>query len=155
MTRSFDLAAMRRPTILEIWAPTCTECKAMQSDLDDVAESWSDRVDLKMVNAAEESETVRGLGVRATPTLIGVREGREKFRVMGRRGRTDLNELFEAVAQGGPVRRVSRQDLVLRLSAGLALVILGLTGGPAWPLAIVGVAVFSYGLVSLLETLHE
>ena len=146
---------MRRPTILEIWAPTCAECKAMQPDLDEVAESWSDRVDLKSVNAASELETARRWSVKATPTLIGVREGREMFRVIGRRGRTDLNELFEAVDQGGPVRRVSRQDLVLRLSAGLALVILGLAGGAAWPLAILGVAVFSYGMVSLFESLHE
>lgn len=154
MKQHLDLAAIDRPTILEFWAPTCVECRAMQSDLDEVAETFSDRVALKMVNAAEESEPVRRLGVRATPTLIGVREGREVFRVMGRRSRTDLNEIFEAVTQGGPVRRGSRQDLVLRLSAGSALLGTGLAIGPVWPLVVLGVAVLSYGMASLLKTLH-
>lgn len=77
------------------------------------------------------------------------------FRVMGRPSRTDLYDLFEAVARGGQARRVSRQDRMLRLSAGSALVALGLAGGPAWPLVIVGVAVFSYGIGLSLRIRRE
>jgi thioredoxin 1 len=154
MTRSLDLSA-DRPTILEIWTPTCVACRAMQPDLDVVAKTFSDRVDLKMINAAEESAKVRELGVRATPTLIGVREGTEVFRIVGRRSRTDLHDLVEAVGRGGPVRRVSRQDSVLRLSAGFALLALGVAGGPAWPLAVLGVAVFVSGIGPLLRIRRE
>lgn len=150
VTWSNDLAAITRPTILEVWAPTCVECKAMQSDLGEVAEVFSGRVDLKMINAVEESEAVRGLGVRATPTLIGVREGKEVFRIIGRRSRTDLCELFAAVAVGTAAPVVNRQDVVVRISAGSVLFVAGLTSGPVWPLVVLGAAVLVYGIAAPL-----
>lgn len=151
MNQGLDLAAVDRPTILEIWEPTCLECRAMQSDLDEVAEEFAARVDLTTISATEELETVRRLGVKGTPTLIGVREGTEVFRVTGRRSRTDLRELFEGVAEGVPVRRVSRQDVALRLTAGLALMGIGLAGGPAWPLVGLGTALLTYAITPLMR----
>lgn len=145
-----DLDAISKPTILEIWAPACVECKAMQPDLDDMAQEFSDRVDVRMINAADELGMVRGLGVRATPTLIGVRQGEEVFRIVGRRSRTELNELFEALGHGGSVPERSRQDVVVHVFAGMALVGVGLVGGPVWPLVIVGTAVLIYGTAPML-----
>lgn len=150
MTRQIELDAISEPTILEIWAPTCAECKAMQPDLDDVAKEFADRVDVRMINAADELETVKRLGVRATPSLIGVREGEEVFRSVGRRSHTELYRLFEAVGSGGPVPKYSRQDAVVRVSAGLALLGVGLAGGPVWPLVILGTAVLIYGTAPVL-----
>ena len=155
MPRSLDLAAIRQPTILEIWAPACVECKAMQPDLDYVAAQFVDRVDMRMVSSAEDLETVRGLGVKATPTLIGVKEGREVFRVIGRRSRSDLHELFEAVALGNPVRRVSSHDVILRVVTGSLLVGVGLAIGSVWPLVALGTAVFIYGVFPMLRSIHE
>lgn len=145
------MGAISRPTILEIWSPTCTECKAMQPDLDEVAELFSDRVDLQMVSATDELETVRGLGVRATPTLIGLRDGREVLRVTGRRSRKDLHQLFEAVGDGGPVPELNRQDVFVHMFAGLTLVGVGLAIGPVWPLVVVGTAVLIYGITNLFR----
>jgi hypothetical protein len=108
-------------------------------------------VDLTIVSAAEELKTVKGLGVRATPTLIGVREGREVFHIVGRRSRTDLYELFEAMGQGGPVPRGSRQDAAVKLLAGSALLGIGLACGPVWPLVVLGTAVLIHGTASLLR----
>lgn len=150
MTRQIALDAISEPTILEIWAPTCAECKAMQPDLDDVAQEFSDRVDVRMINAADGLETVKGLGVRATPTLIGVREGEEVFRIVGRRSHTELYGLFEAVGPGGPVPKYSRQDDVVRVFAGLALLGVGLAVGSVWPLVILGTAVLAYGTAPML-----
>ena len=144
------MAAISRPTILEVWAPTCVECRAMQPDLDEVAGLFAGRVDLMMISAAEEAEVVRRMGVRATPTLIGVREGREVFRTIGRRSRTGLCELFEAVAVGTPVPVVNRQDVVIRMSAGSALLATGLISGPVWPLVVLGTAVVGYGIAARL-----
>ena len=150
MTRPTSLNAIGEPTILEIWAPTCVECKAMQPDLDDVAREFSDLVDVRMINAADELGTVQGLGVRATPTLIGVRDGEEVFRIVGRRSRAELEELFGVVGRGGLVPGFSRQDVMVRLSAGLALLVIGLAGGPVWPLVILGTAVLIYGTAPVL-----
>lgn len=139
------------PVVIEIWSPTCVECRAMQSDLDAVAADYSDRVDLQLVNAYDGLETVRTLGVKGTPTLIGVRAGEEVFRMIGRRSRSELEALFEVVASGEGAPEVGNGDLWLRLGAGVVLVGAGLGSGPVWELVLIGVSILTLGVVSWLR----
>lgn len=139
------------PTVLEIWSPTCVECRAMESDLEAVAAEYSGRVGLELVNAYDELETVRRLGVKGTPTLIGRRDGEEVFRTVGRRSRLELETLFEAVAAGDGAPAVGYGDLLLRLGAGVVLVGAGLLSGPAWALVGIGVAILALGVISWLR----
>lgn len=143
-----DVAALDRPTIVEVWAPSCVACRAMQPDLDATAAEFFGRADLVRVNAAEEMDTVRKLGVTATPTLIGIREGGEVFRFTGRRSRSELQELFTAVSAGAHPPTVGHRDLVLRLGTGFTLAGMGLISEPAGPLVIVGVVVAALGVWS-------
>ncbi|HZD23011.1 MAG TPA: thioredoxin domain-containing protein [Acidimicrobiia bacterium] len=53
-----DLAAVHSPNIVAVWAPACVECQAMQPVVQAVAE-FSGRVQMLMVNAAEEIKTAR------------------------------------------------------------------------------------------------
>ncbi len=146
-----DFAAFDRPTIVEVWAPSCMACRAMRPDMDAIAAEFSDRLDLIMVNAAEETGTVRKLAVMGTPTLIGVKDGGEVFRLTGRRSRPELREIFAAVSAGAHPPTVGHRDLVLRLGTGLILAGMGLVSGPAWPLAIVGMGVAALGVLSWLR----
>lgn len=152
-TRS-DMAPRRRwsgPTVLEVWSPTCVDCKALRSDLHAVANGYTDRVRLELVNAIDELEMVRELGVKGTPTLIGLRDDEELFRVVGRRTRSELERLFEAVAVGdrGPAVRLS--DAALRVGAGIALIAIGYLAEPAWPLMVAGVAIVSFAVISWIK----
>lgn len=146
-----DVAALDRPTIIEVWAPSCLACRAMQPDMDATAAEFSDNLDLVMVNAAEAMETVRKLGVMGTPTLIGVRKGGEVFRFTGRRSRSELQELFAAVSTGASPTSVGHRDLVFRLGTGLTLVGMGLFLGPAWLVVIVGGGVAAVGVWSWMK----
>lgn len=150
--KTMMIADMTGPTVLEIWSPVCVECRAMQPDLDSVAADYSDRVDLEIVNAFDELETTRRLGVKGTPTLIGVRGGEEVFRVVGRRTRSELEALFDAVAAGERAPAVGYGDLLLRLGAGVVLIGAGLVSGPAWALFGLGVAILTLGVISWLRT---
>lgn len=136
------------PTVVEIWSPACVECRAMQSDLDAVATQYSDRVGLELVNAFDELETVQRLGVRGTPTLIGVRANEEVFRLVGRRTRSELEALFEAIAEGEKAPAVGQEEMLLRLGAGVSLVAAGSLSGPAWALVAIGVAILTFGVIS-------
>lgn len=123
----------------------------MRPALEDMARSFAGRVDLQLVNVVDDPERVLALGVRATPTLIGFRDGTEAFRVTGRRSPAELAELFAALAEERAPRRRAGQDTVLRVGTGLALLGLGLGLGPAWPLLAAGAAVVVYGMVPLLR----
>lgn len=72
-----DLASYTRPTLIEVMAPHCVECRAMQPDLEAVAEQHVDSVDLIVLDATREPDRATSLRVLGTPTLIAVSEGEE------------------------------------------------------------------------------
>lgn len=136
------------PTIIEVWAPWCAECKAMQPSVDSVAAEYPD-VDLVMLNTVELPDEAAALGVRGTPTLIGYRGGREVFKETGRRTPAELRLLFASVSSGWSSPAVGRVDIVVRFGAGLVLTVLGLASGPSWILVVVGAAVGLFGYLTM------
>jgi len=146
-----DLTSLKRPTVIEIWAPGCGDCRAMQPHLNAVAERYRLSVDLMMIDASAHPETVRALGVWGTPTLIGVSAGRQVFRHTGRRAPAELEDLFLSLANGTAPSRVTRSDLVARTLGGTVLIGVGLSTGPIWPLVAVGGLVLLWGLAPLLK----
>lgn len=143
---TIELADMTGPAVVEVWAPSCAECRAMQPDIDATAAEFTHKVSFVAVNVAEEPGWARDAGVMATPTLIGVANGAEAFRVIGRRSRAELRELFDAVETGAAVAAAGRQDRVLRIGTGVVLAAVGTAMGPAWPLVGVGAAIALWGL---------
>lgn len=139
--RSADTAG---PTLVEVWAPWCSACRAMRRDFESVAAAYRGRVRVERLDASQGADT---LGVRATPTLIGYVGDDEVFRVAGRRTRRELEELFEQLSEGSAAARSwSATDVVVRLGAGTVLAVIGLLAGPAWPLVAIGAAVCASGV---------
>jgi thioredoxin-like negative regulator of GroEL len=121
----------------------------MQPDLDAVAEQFAGGTKLITVNAENEVDTVRSLGVKGTPTLIGYKDGDEVFRYTGRRSRSELEAMFSSLAIGQRPVGVGRQDLMLRVGTGLALLVAGLFTGPAWPLTAIGMLLVAAGFLPM------
>lgn len=140
------LSTYIKPTLIEVMAPHCVECRAMQPDLDAVAAENLGNVDLVVVDAARESDVAADLRVMGTPTLIAVSDGVEVARFTGRRSRTELAELFAAVAAGetSSVPQVSKTDRLVWSVAGTLLAGTGLLIGSAWFLVVAGVALLGY-----------
>ena len=142
------LASFTKPTLVAVVAPHCAECRAIAPDLDAAAEVHSE-VDLVMLDASQHTETAAELRVRGTPTLIAVREGREVARFIGRRTRSELDDLFAALPSGDldAVPRVGRGDKLVWAVAGLAVSIAGLAMGPNWLLVATGAALAGYASI--------
>ncbi|WP_082142937.1 thioredoxin family protein [Levilinea saccharolytica] len=131
------IQSTQTPTLVEFWAPWCAPCRAMTPDLERAAEEHRDGVTLLRINADSSHELLRQLGVMGIPTLIGYQQGQEVFRRTGAQNIDGIREMFTALSANRPLRRgPSPADRVLRLGAGLALVILGLSqGGLLLPMA--------------------
>lgn len=138
-----------QPSLIEVMAPRCVECRAMQPDLDAVAAEYQHRVDLVVINAAEEPERAATLGILGTPTLIAMRNGNEIARFTGRRSRSELVELFDAVAGGEveTVSSVSGSDRFVWSVAGVLLTTVGLAIGPSWIMVGMGATIAAYALL--------
>lgn len=135
-----------QPVLIEVTASWCHVCRAMQPDLERVAAEYQGRVSRQVVDASIDGERVASLGVRGTPTFIGVRQGEEVFRHTGRIGPAELDRLFADLAAGHPATVGKGSDTATRLGAGGALIVLGLIASAWIPLGL-GVATLAWGLV--------
>jgi thioredoxin-like negative regulator of GroEL len=143
------LATFVKPTLIEVMTAHCVECRAMQPDLDAVAKEHRGSVDLVVLDATEEPDRVAALRVFGTPTLIAVKSGAEVARITGRRSRSELRDLFAAVAAGdaSAISAVSRSDRLVWSVAGVLLIGAGLMSGPSWFLVAVGSGLAAYALL--------
>ncbi|MDR9451882.1 MAG: thioredoxin family protein, partial [Acidimicrobiia bacterium] len=88
-------------TVVDIWAPWCRPCRAMEPMVDEAASRHAGRVALEKVNADRQQARVRELKVRAVPTLIALRGDREIARLTGAQSEQAITDLF-ALAAGDP-----------------------------------------------------
>jgi len=123
----FKLRKNPRPVVVEFWAPWCGPCKVMAPSLKKAEEVYLGKVDLWKINADENPELLRGLGVMGIPTMIGYYDGQEVSRRTG--GMTAENVPFERA---------------IRIVPALALLLLGwFNGQNYWLMAVGGVLLFS------------
>jgi len=135
-----QLASHPRPVIVDAWAPWCAPCRWMAPIIERLQTEYEGRVDVWKVNADEQPEMARELGIIGIPTLVAFHAGKEIMRRVGAGSEADLRTAFEAAHSGEkPARRsISLTDRVLRLAAGTAIVVLALNAGPSILLLAVG-----------------
>ncbi len=140
MTTMHDrLRAAPRPVLVDVWAPWCRPCRAMAPVLERVQQEYAGRVDVLKLNADDDPDAVRALGVLGIPTLIVFRGGREVARRTGAPPAETIRALFEAALSPEPTARIglAPAERLLRLGAAAALFGLGVLNGPAWVLVAV------------------
>ncbi len=119
-----------RPVIVDLWAPWCAPCRAMQPAFKQVGQKFENQVFVLKINADESPEVLRALGVKGIPTVIGFSHGKEILRRTGIQSAKTLDLLFEATVNGRKpdVMPVATRDRILRIVIGLALLIIGWFG---------------------------
>lgn len=81
--------------LVDVWADWCVPCRAqlpVLKELDGEITVWN-YLDIVKVNADENPETVRALGVRSIPTLLWYVNGEEVHREVGLKGKKDLLDI--------------------------------------------------------------
>lgn len=136
MSEPLLLQALRQnplPVVVDVWAPWCMPCRAIERPLASLEDDYAGRVDVVRVNADEQIEAARALGVTGIPTLVTFREGKEVARHTGSAPAAVLRELFEAGLTGHPSPRFGPAPAAraLRLFAAAALLLLGWLSGPS------------------------
>ena len=135
-----------KPVIVDLWAPWCAPCRAMQPAFKQVSQKYTDQVFVFKINADESPDVLQALGVRGIPTVIGFAHGKEILRRTGMQNAQSLDLMFEVtINERKPdVMPLAPRDRILRAGAGLALAVAGaLTGWSILLLALGGVLLFS------------
>jgi thioredoxin len=134
-----------RPVIVDVWAPWCGPCRQMAPALERAGADYAGRVDLWKLDADNEPDLARSLGVMGIPTLVVYRGDRELARRSGAQQAGALDVLFAAAETGvvpAPTGLLPR-DRMLRLVAAVGLAVVGMAARSPLVLVLAGLVFFS------------
>jgi thioredoxin 1 len=132
-----------KPVIVDFWASWCGPCMMTKPILDKLGKEYTEKVEFMPVNADESREVLEQFKVFGIPTVITMRDGQEVGRVTGAQNEAGYRALFEALAEGKEVKvPMTAFDRMLRLGAGLVLVVIGINTGNWLVLGIGGILAF-------------
>ena len=72
-----------QPVLVDFWAEWCAPCKMLAPTVDSLAEKYRDKLKVVKLNVDEGIDSSSRFGVKAIPTLILFRDGKEAERVVG------------------------------------------------------------------------
>jgi thioredoxin 1 len=84
-----------RPVLVDFWAPWCGPCKAIAPVLEELAQSYGDKLDVVKVNVDDSRATATKYGIRSIPTLIIIRDGQVLGTRTGAMPKTQLTTFID------------------------------------------------------------
>ena len=83
------------PVLVDFWAPWCGPCKMAGPVLEELSETYKDKVSIVKINVDENSVNPEKFGVMSIPTTILFKEGREIGRQAGFSGKEAFEDLIK------------------------------------------------------------
>ena len=86
--------------LLDFTAKHCGPCRTMIPVLDALAKEYAGRVRFSVIDVDDDRERAAQFGVRAMPTFVVLRDGREVGRIVGARPRAFVAGVLDRALAG-------------------------------------------------------
>jgi len=71
------------PTLVDFWAEWCGPCKMVEPVVEEIAEEYSDKLQVARMDVDGNRNTPAQYGIQGIPTLILFKDGQEATRIVG------------------------------------------------------------------------
>jgi len=84
-----------KAVLVDFWAEWCGPCKMIAPLLDEMAETYADRMTIAKLNIDENPNTPNKYGIRSIPTLMLFKDGAVQAQKLGAMSKSQLTEFLE------------------------------------------------------------
>ncbi len=97
---SFDKEVLQsdRPVLVDFYADWCGPCQVIKPVLEELAEEYEGRVDVRKVDVDENQALAQRYGVRGIPTLLLFKDGQAQETIVGVHSKSEFVELLDRAA---------------------------------------------------------
>jgi thioredoxin 1 len=84
-----------KAVLVDFWAEWCGPCKMIAPLLDEMAETYADRMTIAKLNIDENPNTPNKYGIRSIPTLMLFKDGAVQAQKLGAMSKSQLTEFLD------------------------------------------------------------
>ena len=87
-----------RPVLVDLWAPWCGPCIAMEPAIKELGAEFDGKVDIAKLNVDENPDLAQSLDVMSIPTMLVFKDGKQVERIVGLTAKDKLAGILSAHA---------------------------------------------------------
>ena len=94
---TFDAEVLKSdlPVLVDFWAPWCGPCKAIGPVLEEVSKGYAGKIKFAKCNVDNSPATPGNYGIRAIPTLILFKDGKQVDQIVGMADRSKIEQILK------------------------------------------------------------
>jgi len=92
-----EVLQSEKPVLVDFWAPWCGPCKAIGPTIEELAGTFGDKIKFTKCNVDDNPLSPGKYGVRAIPTLIFFKEGKDVEQITGMVAKSKLEDAINKI----------------------------------------------------------